>query len=177
MTTIRKSLAALALAMLLCGSALAALTPQQISTLKATAAADPTAAALMASADDVGLAAWFNAADPTTCIVWRHDVGIAEANAALVWTEVDALTVGKARIWEWMHGLAVLDARQANVRQGLADAFATATATRAALTALTKRSASRAEKALASGACTNAAPSIMTFVGQLSYADASQIRS
>lgn len=163
-------------ALLLCGNALA-LTSQQITALKAAAAADPTAAALMTSADDVGLAAWFNAADPSACIVWRHDMSIAEANAALVWTEVDALTVGKARIWEWMHGLAVLDARQANVRQGLADAFANATATRAALTALAKRSASRAEKALASGACTNAAPSIMTFVGQLSYADASLIRS
>ena len=37
--------------------------------------------------------------------------------------------------------------------------------------------ATRAEKALASGACSNGAPSITTFVGTLSFADASVIRS
>lgn len=167
-----------ALALLFVGLAQAAiLTPQQITTLKATAAANPTAAALMASADDIGLAAWFNGDDPGACIVWRNDVSIAEANAAMVWTEVDGLTAGKARIWEWMHNLSVLDARQANIRQGLSDAFASATATKAALTALAKRTATRAEKALASGACTSGSPSIMTLVGRLSYADASLIRS
>lgn len=165
------------LALLFVGLAQAALTSQQITALKAAAQADPTATALMASADDVGLAAWFNADDPSACIVWRHDVSIAEANAALVWTEVDALTVGKARIWEWMRNLSVLDSRQANVRQGLTDAFSSATASKAALIALAKRSATRAEKVLASGACTTANPSIMTFTGRLSYADASQIRS
>lgn len=164
------------LALMITGLAHAALTLQQITTLKAMVQADLTAAALAASADDIGLAAWLNATDGT-CVVWRHDVTIAEAHAVMVWTEVDALTNGKARIWEWMRELGLLDARQANVRQGLADAFSAAAATRTALTVLAKRQATRAEKALASGACSNGAPSITTFVGTLSFADASVIRS
>ena len=154
----------------------AQLTQAQITSLRTVVQADPTASALAQAADDVALAAWLNAAD-ATCTVWRHDVTIAEAHAVMVWTEVDGLTAGKARIWEWMRNLGVIDARQANIRQGLSDAFASATATRTALTSLAKRAPTRAERALSSGACTNAAPSIMTFTGQVSYADASLIRS
>lgn len=153
------------------------LSPAQVTTLKATCAADPTCTALGAAADDIGLAAWFNASDPANCIVWRHDITIPEAHAVMVWTEVDAMSVGKARIWEWMRNVQVLDARQLNIRQGLSDAFASATATRTALLALAKRPATRAERALASGVCTSGSPSIMTLTGAISFADASQIRS
>lgn len=154
----------------------AQLTTAQIASLRTVVQADPAAAALAQAADDVGLAAWLNAPD-ATCTVWRHDVTIAEAHAVMVWTEVDGLTTGKARIWEWMRNLGVIDARQSNIRQGLSDAFSAATTTRAALTALAKRAPSRAERALSTGACTNASPSIMTYTGQVSYADASLIRS
>lgn len=154
----------------------AAITPQQAITLKATCTADPTCLGLMQTADDVGMAAWFNTTD-AAYIVWRSDVTTTEARKVMVWTEIDALTAGKARIWEWMREGGMLDARDANIRQGLSDAFSAATATRTALTALAKRSATRAEKALASGAGTTASPSIMTFVGSITYADASLIRT
>lgn len=148
----------------------------QIATLKALVQSDPTANALALAADDIGLAGWLNTTEPAY-IVWRNDVTTAEANAVMVWTEIDSLTVGKARIWEWMESLAVLDARQANIRQGINDAFSNAASTRTALIALAKRSATRAEKALASGSGTSASPSIMSFVGSITYADASLIRS
>ncbi len=167
----------LAAALLLSSSAMAQLTLTQMTTLKAACNADQTCAALAASADDVALAAWFNTADPGACIVWRSDVRIEEANSAMVWTEIDAMTAGKARIWEWMSKLGTLDARSANIRQGLSDAFSSATATRTALIALAKRPATRAEKVLSSGACTTANPSITTFVGSVTYAQASLIRS
>jgi len=157
-------------------AASAALTEQQVATLKAAATADPTAAALMSSADDVALAAWFNAPDPAGCIVWRPDVPISEANAAMVWTEVDTLTVGKARIWEWLRLVNTLDYRQASIRQGINDAFAGLT-TRAQVINTGKRTATRAEKALSTGACTTLAPSLMTFYGSISFGDASLIRS
>lgn len=165
-----------ALALLIATAAQAQLTPAQITTLRTVCQADQTCAALASAADDIGLAAWLNTPD-ATCTVWRSDVSVAEANQSLVWTEVDGLTAGKARIWEWMSRLLVLDARQANIRQGLYDAFAAATASRTALIALAKRAPTRAERALSSGACTGASPSIMTFVGAVSYADASLIRS
>lgn len=152
------------------------LTSGQLQTLKTLVQADPIATALANAADDVGLAAWLNTGD-ATYTVWRTDVTIDECNAVIVWTEVDGLTAGKARIWEWMKSLAVLNASRANIRQGILDAFASATATRTALTALSKRLASRAEKALASGTGTNASPATMTWEGQITYVDASLIRS
>lgn len=152
------------------------LTSGQLQTLKTLVQADPIATALANAADDVGLAAWLNTGD-ATYTVWRTDVTIDECNAVIVWTEVDGLTAGKARIWEWMKSLAVLNASRANIRQGILDAFASATATRTALTALAKRLASRAEKALASGTGTNASPATLTWEGQITYADASMIRS
>jgi len=173
---IRRILAAFAL--LFAVSAHAQLTPPQIATLKAACTANPTCAAMAASQspDDIAIAAWFNAADDGNCIVWRPDVSIAEANAVMVWTEVDALAVGKARIWEWMRLVPVLDYRQSSLRQGINDAFA-GTSTRTAVTQVGKRTATRAERALATGACTNVSPSFMTWFGPISYADASQIRS
>lgn len=174
MRIIRTMLAALAISLALPAHAL---TTAQMTALRALADADPTAVALMQAGDDIGLAAWFNTT--TTCIVWRNDVSIAEANGVIVWNEVDGLTVGRARIWDWMRQLEILDARNANIRDGLANAFAGAGAagTRTALTALIKRVATRAEKHLASGACSDASPSIMTYVGSLSYIDASRIRA
>ena len=152
------------------------LTSGQLQTLKTLVQADPIATALANAADDVGLAAWLNTGD-ATYTVWRTDVTIDECNAVIVWTEVDGLTAGKARIWEWMKSLAVLNTSRANIRQGILDAFASATATRTALTALAKRLASRAEKALASGTGTNASPATLIWEGQITYADASLIRS
>jgi len=157
-------------------TASAALTGPQAAALKAAATADPAAAALMSSADDVALAAWFNAPDPAGCIVWRPDVPVSEANAAMVWTEVDTLSVGKARIWEWLRLVNVLDYRSASIRQGINDAFA-GLATRAQVINTGKRTATRAEKALSTGACTSVAPSLMTFYGSITYGEASLIRS
>ena len=174
MSTIRIACAALLLC--LASFAQAQLTTSQVATLRTTCQADIGCAALAAAADDIGLAAWLNSVD-ATCTVWRSDVTVLEVNKVMVWTEIDALTVGKARIWDWMSRLGVLDAREANIRQGLSDGFSAATATRTALIALAKRAPTRAERALASGACTSGSPSIMTFVGLVTYAEASLIRS
>lgn len=152
------------------------MTPAQLSTLKTLASADQAAAGFIATADDQALADWFNTPD-ASFYVWRTNVRIDECNKVMVWTEVDALTNGKARIWDWMSRMGVLDASQANVRQGLVDAFSAATNTRTALTALAKRNATRAEKALiASGAGSNASPAIMGYEGVMSAASASQVR-
>lgn len=172
--TCRAFLCALLLAPLL---ALAAdPTPAQLQTLKSACAADITCNDLMTQADDVGMAAWFNTVD-ATFIVWRPDVRALEMDSAMTWTEVDGLTVGKARIWEWMRTTAPLDCRAANIRQGLSDAFASATATKAALQAVCKRVATRAEKALATGTGTSGSPATMSWYGTLTYQQASLVRT
>lgn len=175
MKTIRHLFAGLVLA-LFAVVAQAQFSPQQIATLKTVCNAAPACVTLANAADDIALSAWFNAADEGGCIVWRPDVPIGEANAAMVWTEIDALAVGKARIWEWMRLVNVLDYRLPSIRQGINDAFA-GTTTRTQVTQTGKRVASRVEKALGSGACSNVSPSIMTWYGQITYADASLIRS
>ncbi len=167
-------------AMLFACHAQAQFTAPQNATLKALCLADQTCAAIATSQapDDTALAAWFNTPDPAGCIVWRPDVQISEANAAMVWTEVDTLSVGKARIWEWMRMVNVLDYRQASIRQGINDAFSGGLTTRVQVTNVGKRTATRAEKALASGgSCTNTTPSLMTWFGQVDAAAASLIRS
>jgi hypothetical protein len=175
MKTFRHLFAGLVLA-LFAVVAQAQFSPQQIATLKTACNATPACVTLANAADDIALAAWFNAADEGGCIVWRPDVSIGEANAVMVWTEIDTMAAGKARIWEWMRLVPVLDFRQSSIRQGINDAFSGLT-TRVNVTQAGKRTATRAEKALASGACSNASPSFMTWYGPISYADASLIRS
>lgn len=157
------------------------MTPQQITTLKTLVAADPTASALAASADDIGLATWLNTPD-ATYIVWRTSVGLREIQegASFDWTRVDNLSVGKARIWDSMFAFNAINPSQPNVRAGIDAAWAglpADLAVRAAVYTKCKRAATRAEKAFASGSGTTGSPSVLTFEGTVSYADASQIRS
>lgn len=152
------------------------LTATQIATLKTIAAADQTAAALMDSADDIALAAWFN--ELTTYIVWRSVLTPEMARAAIIEgaTQLDALTVGKRDSLFWLC-TGNLNPSMSTVRAAIDDLCGTQNTLKTSLQAAEKRSATRAEKALSSGAGTTASPSIMTFEGLLSYADASQIRS
>lgn len=175
----RKLLAALCLlvAGLFATPALAQqLTPAQQSTLRTVAAADPTAAQLMATADDVGLAAWLNA--PTSYIIWHPTVTPEQWDAAMMAgiTQMDGLTVGKRDTLFVVMGRQ-RDCRDASVRASIDDLTGTQNTLKAALQAACKRPATRAEQALSTGAGTMAAPGMAAWVGVLSYADASYIRS
>lgn len=179
--TIRSILAAVWVIAASAVASAAALTPSQVTTLKTLCSTDQACTAFATSADDVGLAAWFNTPD-AAYIVWRTSVSLREVqeDAAFDWTRVDNLSVGKACIWDSMFAFNNINPAQPNVRAGIDAAWvgtAADLAVRAAVYAKCKRAATRAEKALASGAGTNPSPSIMTFEGTISYADASQIRS
>lgn len=161
--------------------ALAQLSTSQIASLKAACLADAACTPLHNAADDVGLAAWFNG-DTTTYIVWRPSVTREEImrDAGFDWARVDNLTAGKARVWDWMFAFGTINPSKANIRAGIDAAWvgtAADLAVRAAVYAVCKRSATRAEKVLASGAGTSTSPSVMSWSGAISYADASQIRS
>lgn len=175
----RKLIAALCLivAGLFAAPALAQqLTPAQQSTLRTFSASDPTAAQLMATADDVGLAAWLNA--PTSYIIWHPTVTPEQWDAAMMAgiTQMDGLTVGK-RDTLFVVMSRTRDCRDASVRASIDDLTGTQNTLKGALQAACKRPATRAEQALSTGTGTTAAPGVAAWVGALSYADASHIRS
>lgn len=156
------------------------LTSQQITALKAFAAADQTAAALMASADDVGLAAWFNG-NNGAFTVWRSSVPIYEVGEAFEASGLSAMTstnndrLSSFAAW---NPRGVVPSR-GDHRTFFDDVFSPASGatTRTRLSALWRRIATRAEQALATGTGSNAAPATLVFEGKLSYIDASNIRS
>ena len=114
----------------------------------------------------------YNALASPAFVVWKTDLQPAEYREAIVWTEVDALTTGsKYRIWEWltMGMTAPIDASKVNVRQGIADCWASNTTTRTNLLAAAKRNASRIEKLFATGTGSTASPAVMAVEGPITY--------
>ena len=181
MNLITKLILALFVA-LLAPLAHAQLTPTQMATLKAACQQDTTCNTMITSSspDDFAIAAWFNASGETY-IIWRDAVPVDDImRNGMDWTRVDNLSVGKARIWEWMTRLGTLNCVKANIRAGI-DATWVGTAADLAVRATVythcKRAATRAEKALASGAGTDASPSVPTWTGLVTYQEASWIRS
>lgn len=156
-------------------------TPAQVTTIKAAIAADQVMAAASPSDDgsDV-IAALFNVVQPTY-IVWKTAV---EADAimrnGMDWTRVDNLSIGKARIWEWLTRLGTINASKPNVRAGI-DATWVGTAADLAVRAQVythcKRPATRLEQLLATGTGTDASPSTMGYEGNIGYAEISVIRN
>ena len=160
------------------------LTPTQRETLKTAIEAEPSLATALAQGNDVAVAAWCNT--PSAIVVWRTRVDVDEIMGnGFVWTEIDNLAIGKARIWEWMSRLGAIDPSKSNVRQGLRDCFeAQAPSTYGDRVAGTgglqphlRRPATNAEAVLASTAQagTNAAPKLLRAEGTVSISDVSQI--
>lgn len=155
------------------------LTPQQQQTLKALAQADSTAAGYIATGDDAALAAWFNTT--TGYIVWRTSVKRDDLQAeGFDWAQVDNLTTGQARIWDWIFDSTnSLNPSQVGVRNGITECWkgtAAKVAVGAYVLSQSKRAANRAEAALASGAGTTGSPGTLSATGALTPAEASSIR-
>ena len=106
--------------------------------------------------------------------VWRSNVPPEEYMTALDWTEVDNMSAGKARVWDWatQYQTAPLDATNANLRAGIASAFPANT--QAALTAVAKRFASVFEELYTTGTGSNGDPGIAVVEGPLSLFDLSK---
>jgi hypothetical protein len=144
-------------------------------TLKAGMQADAGAMAFVNVGDMSGAAAYMNGLASPDFYVWKIAVTPAEYTGAngLVWTEVDNLSVGKARIFDWMTaGLTkAFNPSDSNVRAGLGNAFGgTTTATN--LIAMAKTKATKAQKILvdvSGGNGTLGNPATMTFNGQLRF--------
>lgn len=152
------------------------LTEQQLAILKTDILADPVlsqwaATGYMASE----IADAYNVTASPEWIVWKTAVDPVEIMAnGMDWTRVDNLSVGKARIWDWMTRLGTFNAAKANIRAGIDATWVGAAAdlaVRATVYTHCKRAATRGEKIMSTGAGTTASPATMGYEGNLTYQD------
>lgn len=158
-----------------------ALTTQQLQALKADIAADPAFAGIPHNSDGAfSVAAAYNLEASPAYYVWKTSASVDEVmQNGFDWARVDNLTVGKARIWDWMSKLGGFDPSKTNVRAGIIACWvgtAADLAVRLSVFGHCQRLASRAEKLFATGSGTTVlvdgtGPATMSFAGELSYAD------
>lgn len=155
------------------------MTPAQLATLKADILADPVLAAQPMNSDGAfSIAEAYNLPASPAYVVWRTNVPAQEIMSnGFVWTAVDGLTAGKARIWDWMTRYGSINPSKPNVRQGLQDCFGAASAMVTGILPHLKRNASRVERLFATGTGSDAAPGTLTFEGTLSYQDVEAARN
>lgn len=110
---------------------------------------------------------------PSTFIVWKSFLSPEKYKEAIVWTEVDALAAGKARIWEWLTAnmSAPIQVSSLAVRQGLADCWASNTTTRTNLLNISKRAATKGEQIFATGTGTEGSPGTLVWEGYIDVFD------
>ena len=154
----------------------------QLQTLKAAILADPVLSAYPMNSDgSYAIADLLNKPADPAFIVWKTDVSIDEImRNGMDWARVDNLSVGKARIWDWLGRLGVINASKTNVRAGIDAAWvgtAADLAVRAAIYVHCKRSATVLEKIFATGAGTDASPATMVVEETISYQTVDQARS
>jgi len=157
------------------------LTTQQAATLKAFILADPVLSTFPMNSDgSYAIADLLNKPAAPAFIVWKTDVSIDEImRNGMDWARVDNLSVGKARIWDWLGRLGVINAAKTNVRAGIDAAWvgtAADLAVRAAIYVHCKRSATVLEKLFATGAGTDAVPAAMVIEGAISYQTVDAVR-
>ena len=140
----------------------------------------------MNSDGDFAIAAAYNLTATPNYFVWKPSVVVNDLMLApFDWTRVDNLTVGKARIWDWMGQVGIIDPSQANIRAGINACFSVAVGDapcRQAMFNGSQRLATRVEKLFATGTGTattdlGVGPSVMGFEGPLSYQDVSAARA
>jgi len=160
------------------------MTPQQLAAIKTYIDATPELASQPLNSDGAfAIAAALNLPAVPDFIVWRTQVARDEITSnGFTWTLVDTLSVGTARIWDWMFDNATksINPSKVNIRQGIADVWsgtAGKLAVQAAVLVHCKRSATVVEKLLATGVGDSATPATMGFEGAVSYQEVEQARA
>jgi hypothetical protein len=154
------------------------LSPAQLSTLRTDI--QTNFSGVPAGPDgDLAIATAYSAPASPSFTVWRTAVTIEEIMSnGFVWTEIDALAAGKARIWQWMAQLGTINPSKLNVRQGLGDAFATASGTLGSVANGTggiqphlRRLALRGERLFATGTGSVPSPGTLVYEGAITPND------
>lgn len=159
------------------------MTPEQLATLKAVLLADQALAQYIIDYRDDLVRDYYNAASDPAFVVWRTSVTQDEImQNGFDWVRVDNLSVGKARIWEWLfdNGSTSINPSKANVRAGIDEVWkgtAADLAVRAAVYVHCKRTANRVERIFATGVGSDAVPGLLTFEGEITTSDVSAMLS
>lgn len=156
------------------------LTKAQRTTLKAFIEADPVLNAYPNTADgnwDLALVLEGRAVPDFIC--WKATLDTTEVmENGFVWSAVDSLTVGKARIWEWMKDSKnPLSPAKANIRQGIKDAFGVGTPIYESVMVHCKEPCSIIEKVFAVGNGTDASPATRKVYGLITYEELQAVRN
>ena len=153
------------------------MTQEQIVAVNSLITADPILSTLPKTGDG-GYDAMriLNTEAEPAFIVWNTTVEVEKImRNGMDWARVDNLSVGKARIWDWMTRLGTINSAKANIRAGI-DATWVGTAADLAVRAQVythcKRNATRVEKLFATGTGTDASPATMVFEGSINLDDA-----
>lgn len=138
--------------------------------------ADPQVQQAYLDRNDVFLCEWANSA--STFYVWRPNVSQEEImQNGFDWVRVDNLSVGKARIWEWMfqNPQRAINPSKLNVRAGIDECWSGAAnvAIRAAIYSHCKRLASQVERLFVTGTGTDATPGDLVYIGPVSITEVS----
>lgn len=160
------------------------LAPSQYAALKAFILADPVLSQVPMNEDgDDTIAKALNLVAAPAFVVWRTSVTQDEImQNGFDWLRVDNLSVGKARIWEWMFNNETrsINPGKPNVRAGIAEAWkgtAADLAVQASVLGHCKRNASVVEKVFAVGTGSTADPATMAFVGPVTRQEVGAARA
>jgi hypothetical protein len=155
------------------------LTDQQKATLKAYILADPVLAPLTSGpgTDFNSIALALNADASPAFTVWRTSISRRDCQSeGFDWTQADNLTTGQARVWDWLFDgdSQSMNPSESGKRAGVSECWKGTAAKVANATFVLnqcKRSATQAEKVLATGTGTQAVPATMTFEGAVSVGE------
>lgn len=157
------------------------MTPIQLQSLKDTILATPAwAVQPMSVGGHMIIRDALNELGSPAFVVWRTNVTIDEImQNGFDWTRVDNLTIGKARIWDWMTKFNAFNPSKPNIRAGI-DATWIGTAADLAVRAVVythcKRNSSVVEKLYATGTGSVASPATMGYEGPVTIDEVTQAR-
>ena len=154
------------------------LTTAQLTTLKAYILADPVLAPMTSGpgTDYAAISAALNAASSPAFIMWRTNVTATETGNAWAGTDIDgmsALNMQRLQLLLASSPQGIFDMTRSDRRAGFENPFGTNqnNASRVAMRAVWKRTATRAEKLFATGTGSDASPGAPTFEGDVSISD------
>jgi len=150
-----------------------ALTPEQLAVVKSYILATPALAALTSGAgtDYNTIANVLSAAATPPFVVWRSSISRDDVMGdGFDWTQIDNLSVGQARIWDWLfdNNQRTMNPSNTRTRSGIGECWKGTTAKLAVGTyVLTqcKRNAAQVEKLFAIGTGSDASPAKMVHEG------------